>query len=97
LAQNGFDARDASLHEQLNNFIALWVIIAPIAALPIFISLTAGYDRPARRRIAVATNVASFFVLCFFIALGQIIIEAMAYHCAIFKLPTASFSSCSWR
>jgi len=27
LAQNGFDARDASLHEQLNNFIALWVII----------------------------------------------------------------------
>ena len=72
--------------EQLNNFIALWVIIDPIAALPIFISLTADYDRRVRRRLAVAAIFAAFFVLCFFIAFGQIIIEAMGVSLRDFQV-----------
>jgi multiple antibiotic resistance protein len=72
--------------EQLNNFIALWVIIDPVAALPIFLGVTAGYDRRARRRIAIAAIIASFAVLCFFIALGQIIIEAMGVSLRDFQI-----------
>jgi multiple antibiotic resistance protein len=72
--------------EQLNNFITLWVIIDPMAALPIFISLTGGYDRRARRRIAFVAIVASFLVLGFFIGLGQIIIEAMGVSLRDFQI-----------
>jgi len=72
--------------EQLNNFITLWVIIDPIAALPIFLALTGGYDRQARSGIAVAAIITSFFVLCFFIALGQIIIEAIGVSLRDFQI-----------
>ena len=72
--------------EQLNNFITLWVIIDPVAALPIFLGLTGGYDSRARRKIAVAAVVASFFILGFFIALGQIIIEAIGVSLRDFQI-----------
>lgn len=72
--------------EQLNNFITLWVIIDPVAAVPTFVALTGSYDSRARRRIAVATIVTSFFVLCFFIALGQIIIEAIGVSLRDFQI-----------
>jgi multiple antibiotic resistance protein len=72
--------------EQLNNFITLWVIVDPIAAVPTFVALTGGYDSRARRRIAVATIVTSFLVLCFFIALGQIIIEAIGVSLRDFQI-----------
>jgi multiple antibiotic resistance protein len=58
--------------EQLNNFITLWVIIDPVAALPIFVALTGGYDRRTRNKIAVTTILASFFVLCFLLRLGRL-------------------------
>jgi len=71
---------------QINNFIILWVIIDPIAALSIFVSLTAEYDRRSRRRIATAAVFAAFLVLCFFIGLGQIIIEAMGVSLSEFQI-----------
>lgn len=71
---------------QINNFIILWVIIDPIAALSIFVSLTAEYDRRSRRRIATAAVLAAFLVLCFFIGLGQIIIEAMGVSLSEFQI-----------
>ena len=72
--------------EQLNNFITLWVIIDPVAALPTFLGLTGGYDNRARRKIAVAAVIASFFILGFFIALGQIIIEAIGVSLRDFQI-----------
>jgi len=72
--------------EQLNNFITLWVIIDPVAALPTFLGLTGGYDSRGRRKIAVAAVVASFFILGFFIALGQIIIEAIGVSLRDFQI-----------
>ena len=72
--------------EKINNFIILWVIIDPIAALSIFVSLTAGNDRRARRDIAITSILTAFFVQCFFIALGQIIIEAMGVPLSNFQI-----------
>jgi multiple antibiotic resistance protein len=74
------------LLEQLDYFITLWVIIDPIAALPIFVSLTGDFDPRARRKMAVLTIVVSFLVLCFFISLGQIIIEAMGVSLRDFQI-----------
>jgi multiple antibiotic resistance protein len=71
---------------QINNFIALWVIIDPIAALSIFISVTGDLDRRDRRRVALMAIVMAFAVLVFFIALGQIIIEAMGVSLREFQI-----------
>lgn len=71
---------------QINNFIALWVIIDPIAALSIFIAVTGDLDRRARRRVAVMAVIVSFAILCFFIGLGQIIIEAMGVSLRDFQI-----------
>jgi multiple antibiotic resistance protein len=72
--------------QQINNFIVLWVIIDPIAALSIFVSVTGDLDRRSRRRVAVTATVAAFAVLCFFIGLGQIIIEAMGVSLGDFQI-----------
>ena len=72
--------------EQLNNFITLWVIIDPFTAVPMFIGLTGAYDVHVRRRVAVAAIVTSFLVLSFFIALGQIIIEAIGVSLRDFQI-----------
>jgi multiple antibiotic resistance protein len=72
--------------QQINNFIVLWVIIDPIAALSIFVSVTGDLDRRSRRRVAVTATVAAFAVLGFFIGLGQIIIEAMGVSLGDFQI-----------
>ena len=72
--------------EQLNNFITLWVIIDPFAAVPMFVGLTGGYDVRARRRVAVTAIITSFLVLGFFIALGQVIIEAIGVSVRDFQI-----------
>ena len=72
--------------EQLKSFIALWVMIDPIAALPIFVSITGEFDRRDRRKTAVVAIVASFLILCFFIAVGKIILEAMGVSLRDFQI-----------
>jgi len=72
--------------EQLNSFIALWVMIDPIAALPIFVGITGEFDRCDRRKTAVVAIVASFLILCFFIAVGKIILEAMGVSLRDFQI-----------
>ncbi len=44
-------------------FTTLFVIVDPIGLAPIFLSLTRGMDRPARRRIAVEAPLIAFVVL----------------------------------
>jgi len=72
--------------EQLNSFITLWVMIDPIAALPIFVGITGEFDRCDRRKTAVVAIVASFLILCFFIAVGKIILEAMGVSLRDFQI-----------
>jgi multiple antibiotic resistance protein len=75
-----------SMLEQLNSFIALWVMIDPIAALPIFVSITGEFDRRDSRKTAVVAIVVSFFILCFFIAVVKIILEAMGVSLRDFQI-----------
>ncbi len=70
----------------VNDFITIWVIVDPIAALPVFIALTAGYDRAMRTKVAAATALIALAVLVFFICLGQVIIEAMGVSLRSFQI-----------
>jgi multiple antibiotic resistance protein len=70
----------------INDFITIWVIIDPIAALPVFIGLTTGFDAATRRQVAAVTTAVSFVVLFFFICLGQIILTALGVSLHSFEI-----------
>src|ERR1700687_2413974 len=70
----------------INDFITIWVIIDPIAALPVFIGLTTAFDAATRRRSAAVTAGVSLLVLVFFICLGQIILTALGVSLHSFEV-----------
>ena len=70
----------------INDFITIWVIIDPIAALPIFIGLTTAFDGATRRRIAAVSTLVCLVVLVFFICLGQIILTALGVSLHSFEV-----------
>jgi multiple antibiotic resistance protein len=74
------------MQDAINDFLTIWVIIDPIAALPVFIALTAPFDQPTRRKVALIAVLVSLGVLVFFICLGQIIIEAMGISLRSFEV-----------
>jgi multiple antibiotic resistance protein len=70
----------------VNDFITIWIIIDPIAALPVFIALTAALDAATRRRVAAVSTLVSLVVLVFFICLGQIILTALGVSLHSFEV-----------
>jgi len=70
----------------LFDFLAIWVIIDPITALPVFIAMTGDCDKATRRRIAGFAALIALGVLMFFIAAGQIVIHAMGISLHAFEI-----------
>jgi multiple antibiotic resistance protein len=68
----------------LYEFVTLFVILDPIATLPVFISLTGSLSRRQSLLVAFYALGVSFLVLLFFIVAGQHLLEAL-------KIPMASF------
>jgi multiple antibiotic resistance protein len=68
----------------LYEFVTLFVILDPIATLPIFIAVTGGLDRRRSLLVAFYALGVSFLVLLFFIVAGQHLLQAL-------KIPMASF------
>jgi len=65
-------------------FVTLFVILDPVATVPIFLFATAGLARKDALKVAGYALGIAFLVLLFFIAGGQLLLEAL-------KIPMASF------
>jgi multiple antibiotic resistance protein len=65
-------------------FVTLFVILDPVATVPVFITVTGGLTRKQSLQVAAYALGISFVVLLFFIAGGQFLLEAL-------KIPMASF------
>ena len=71
----------------INNFITLFVVVDPVGlVLPTFLALTSGLTPSFKRKLAVQSVVVSFVVMLFFIALAQIIIEAIGLSLRSFQI-----------
>lgn len=68
----------------VSEFVTLFVILDPIATVPIFIMVTAGLTRRQSLRVAGYALGIAFVVLFLFIAGGQFLLEAL-------KIPMPSF------
>ncbi len=64
----------SSLFEQ---FVTLWVVIDPIGTVPVFIAVTGSMAAGARRKTAIQAVLVSAGVLIFFLAFGQLLINAL--------------------
>lgn len=71
-------------NDVLYEFVTLFVVLDPIATLPIFIAVTSGLTRRQSLLVAFYALGVSFLVLLFFIVAGQHLLDAL-------KIPMASF------
>ena len=70
----------------LYEFVTLYVVLDPVAAIPIFLAATAGLPRRRQLAVALAAVTIAFGILVFFIALGEQLLEALHVPMASFKL-----------
>jgi multiple antibiotic resistance protein len=72
--------------ERLNEFVTLFIVVNPISALPMFIAVTAGFDRATQRKVALIAVAASFAVLVAFIIAGGFVLEKMGISLKSFQI-----------
>ena len=65
---------------------AVFVVVDPIAAVPFFLSLTAGEDPLRKARTARRAALAAYFVLTFFALAGAIVFKLLGITLAAFKM-----------
>lgn len=68
----------------LYEFVTLFVVLDPVATVPVFLSVTGGLSRGRSLTVAAYALGISFLVLLFFISGGQFLLQAL-------KIPMASF------
>ena len=72
------------MENMIQDFIVLWVVIDPIGSVPVFISHTTHLTPKQKKQTALKAAITAFFILLFFLSLGQIILDAM-------EIPLESF------
>jgi multiple antibiotic resistance protein len=65
---------------------AVFVVVDPIAAVPFFLSLTAGEDAARRRRTARRAAVAAWAILTFFAVAGAVVFQLLGITLPAFKM-----------
>jgi multiple antibiotic resistance protein len=74
-------------HTFLYELVTLFVILDPVATIPVFLASTAGLARKDSLKVAAYAVAIAFLVLLFFIAGGQLLLEALhipmpSFQCA---------------
>ena len=72
--------------EILENTILLFVAVDPIALIPIFASLTQGFNKPDIKKIYIQATIVSFAVLSLFYFFGTSILDVMGISMSSFKI-----------
>lgn len=70
----------------IKTFIFLFAVIDPLGSIPVFLEATKQFDDASKKRIAINASVIAACVLFFFIAVGQIIMEAMQITLSAFQI-----------
>ena len=69
----------------LKTLVSLVVVVDPLGALPVFLSLTASLEEPQRRKIARDAAGAMFLILLISAVAGRTILELFGIHLASIK------------
>ncbi|MBD3822240.1 MAG: MarC family protein [Thiotrichales bacterium] len=74
------------MNELLATFIFFFAVIDPIGTVPVFISVTRHYEEKIKRKIAFQATLVSAIILIFFVAAGEIILNAINIPLSAFQI-----------
>ena len=66
--------------------VTLYVVLDPVASIPIFLAATKGLDQSARLKVAAYGVAVAFAIFMFFIFIGHALLEALHIPMASFQL-----------
>jgi multiple antibiotic resistance protein len=73
-------------HSLVNQFVLLWVVMEPITVVTLFVGLTGSLTEGERRRVALLAVVVAAAVILFFMAVGQLLLEALGVDLVAFQI-----------
>lgn len=69
-----------------HDLVTLFVVVNPIGVAPLFLAVAGRESAAARRRIAAQAIIISAVILLVFIAIGQLVLEALGIDLASFRI-----------
>ena len=72
--------------QRLGEFVTLFLVVNPFAALPTFLAIAAPLDPRAQRKLALGAAVISFAVLVFFVFAGAFLLQQMGISIRAFLI-----------
>ncbi len=72
--------------EFVKTFLFIFAVIDPLGSVPVYLEATKQFNRGAKRRIAIKATLIAMFILYFFIAVGQYIMEGMHISLSAFQI-----------
>ena len=72
--------------ELIKTFFFLFAVIDPFGTIPVYMEATKHFDARHRRMVALRAPIMAFFILLFFIVVGQIIMESMEISLNAFQV-----------
>lgn len=63
--------------EVLTTILFLIAVIDPLGSVPVYLEATKELDAQHRKKVAIRASIVAFFILLFFIVVGQVILEGM--------------------
>ena len=61
----------------LTKILFLIAVIDPLGSVPVYLEATKQFDEKRKKKVAMRASLIAFFILLFFIVVGQIILEGM--------------------
>lgn len=74
------------MSETLASILVLVAVIDPLGSVPVYLEATKHFDDRHKRKIAIRASIVAFFVLLFFILIGQLILEGMDVSLDAFQI-----------
>ncbi|WP_432412458.1 MarC family protein [Rasiella sp. SM2506] len=74
------------MSEILATILFLIAVIDPLGSVPVYLEATKDFDEKHKKKIAIRASIVAFFILLFFIVIGQLILEGMEVSLDAFQI-----------
>jgi len=74
------------ISEIITTIFFLIAVIDPLGSVPVYLEATKKFDEKHKRKVAIRASLIAFFVLLFFILIGQLILEGMKVSLDAFQI-----------
>ncbi len=72
--------------EIFTTILFLIAVIDPLGSVPVYLEATKHFDKAHKKKIAIRASIVAFFILLFFIVIGQLILEGMDISLDAFQI-----------